>query len=139
VTRRFAHVVPTGARHGTVTIVEGELLVECTTFRREGAYTDARRPDQVEFTRDPEEDLGRRDLTANAMAWDPEAGVLLDPWEGALDVERRVLRAVGEPEARFREDALRPLRVARFTATLDMEPDEALRKALAVLGAPGSG
>ena len=73
------------------------------------------------------------------MAWDPLACVLLDPHGGAIDLERRVLRAVGDPLARFREDALRPLRVARFTATLEMEPDEPLRRALAALGAPGSG
>ena len=139
VTRRFAHVAPTGARHGTVTIVEGGLVAECTTFRREGAYTDARRPDHVEFTADPTEDLARRDLTVNALAWDPEALALLDPHDGALDLERRVLRAVGDPFARFREDALRPLRVARFTATLEMEPDPRLRAALEALGAPHSG
>jgi tRNA nucleotidyltransferase (CCA-adding enzyme) len=139
VTRRFARVEPTGARHGTVTILEAGLVVECTTFRREGAYSDARRPDEVVFTADPVEDLGRRDLTVNALAWDPEAGALLDPHDGALDLERRVLRAVGDPLARFREDALRPLRVARFTATLEMDPDPSLRAALAALAAPGSG
>ncbi len=139
VARRFGHVVPTGLPHGTVTIIEDTLTVECTTFRREGAYTDARRPDHVDFTGDPEEDLGRRDLTVNAMAWDPIPGELLDPHGGALDLERRVLRAVGDPLARFREDALRPLRVARFTATLEMEPDKAMRRALAALGAQGSG
>jgi putative nucleotidyltransferase with HDIG domain len=109
------------------------VVIECTTFRREGAYSDARHPDRVEFTADPVEDLGRRDLTVNALAWDPAVGVLLDPHDGALDLERRVLRAVGEPLARFREDALRPLRVARFTATLEMEPDQPLRVGLAAL------
>ena len=139
VTRRFAHVVPTGLPHGTVTLLEGDWAVECTTFRREGAYSDARRPDRVEFTDDPEADLGRRDLTVNAMAWDPASGELLDPHGGALDLERRILRAVGDPLARFREDALRPLRVARFTATLEIEPDEPLRRALAALAAEDSG
>jgi tRNA nucleotidyltransferase (CCA-adding enzyme) len=139
VTRRFARVVPTGLAHGTVTLIEDGWHIECTTFRREGAYADARRPDHVEFTDDPESDLDRRDLTVNAMAWDPAAGELLDPHGGALDLERRVLRAVGDPLARFREDALRPLRAARFAATLEMEPDEPLRRALAALGAPDSG
>ncbi len=139
VRRRFAHVAPTGLPHGTVTIIEDSGTVECTTFRREGAYSDARRPDRVEFTDDPQADLGRRDLTVNAMAWDPAAGQLLDPHGGAIDLERRVLRAVGDPLARFREDALRPLRVARFTATLEMEPDAPLRRALAALMVPGSG
>jgi putative nucleotidyltransferase with HDIG domain len=122
-----------------VTLVEDGCTVECTTFRREGAYGDARRPDSVDFTADAEEDLGRRDLTVNAMAWDPAAGELLDPHEGALDLERRTLRAVGDPLVRFREDALRPLRAARFTATLEMDPDEALRRALVAFAAPGSG
>jgi len=136
---RFDRVVPTGLAHGTVTIVAEGAIVECTTFRREGAYRDARHPDHVEFTADPEEDLARRDLTVNAMAWDPSTGELLDPHEGTLDLERRVLRAVGDPELRFREDALRPLRAARFSATLEMEPDEALRRGLAALARPGSG
>jgi len=136
---RFPHVAPTGLAHGTVTIVTGGRIVECTTFRREGSYSDARRPDRVEFTADPEEDLSRRDLTVNAMAWDPVVGELLDPHGGAHDLERRRLRAVGEPAERFREDALRPLRVARFTATLEMEPDDALRSALRRLSDPGSG
>src|SRR5439155_25592757 len=127
VATRFAHVVPTGMRHGTVTILEGGVTFECTTFRREGACSDARRPDTVEFTTDPLADLDRRDLTVNALAWDPAAAALLDPHAGALDLERRVLRAVGEPLDRFREDALRPLRVARFAATLEMEPDPPLR------------
>src|SRR5262245_53140741 len=73
------------------------------------------------------------------MAWDPDAGELLDPHGGTLDLERRALRAVGDPELRFREDALRPLRVARFTATLEMEPDGPLRRALSAMAAPDSG
>jgi tRNA nucleotidyltransferase (CCA-adding enzyme) len=136
---RFARVVPIGLRHGTVLVIEGELRIECTTFRREGPYSDARRPDHVEFSRDPLEDLDRRDLTVNALAFDPESGTLLDPHEGALDLERRRLRAVGEPLARFREDALRPLRAARLAATLELEPDDQLREALASLAGGTSG
>jgi putative nucleotidyltransferase with HDIG domain len=130
VVARFDRVEPIGFQHGTVLILEGGLEIECTTFRREGAYSDARRPDQVMFTSDPLEDLDRRDLTVNAMAFDPSTGRLLDPHGGALDLERRVLRAVGDPLARFREDALRPIRAARLAATLEMEPDEALEAAL---------
>ncbi len=126
----FARVEPVGIRHGTVLILEGSLKVECTTFRRESGYADARHPDAVLFTHDPIEDLSRRDLTVNAMAWDPEARRLLDPHGGALDLERRVLRAVGDPERRFREDALRPLRVARLAATLGLEPEPETRAAL---------
>jgi tRNA nucleotidyltransferase (CCA-adding enzyme) len=130
VTRRFERVEPIGLKHGTVLVLFDGLRIECTTLRREGAYADARHPDHVEFTRDPAEDLARRDLTVNALAFDPVSGVLLDPHGGALDLERRVLRAVGDPRARFDEDALRPLRVARLAATLEMEPEPGTRAAL---------
>jgi poly(A) polymerase/tRNA nucleotidyltransferase (CCA-adding enzyme) len=130
VSGRFERVEPIGLKHGTVLIVAGDLLVECTTFRREGEYQDARHPDSVEFTRDPIEDLARRDLTVNAMAYDPESKELLDPHGGALDLERGILRAVGDPVLRFREDALRPLRVARLAAVLEMEPEEKTRASL---------
>ncbi|MEY4070418.1 MAG: hypothetical protein RL721_1032 [Candidatus Eisenbacteria bacterium] len=131
---RFARTEGIGERHGTLLIIEDDTLVECTTFRREGEYSDARRPDEVWFTDDPVEDLARRDLTVNAMAFDPQSGVLLDPFEGARDLRRRILRAVGEPEDRLREDALRALRVARFAATLVMSPDEPTRAALSHVG-----
>ena len=130
VMRRFARVEPVGLRHGTVLVLEEGLAIECTTFRTEGAYADARHPDHVQFTHDPLADLARRDLTVNAMAWDPGTGELLDPHDGALDLERRVLRAVGDPVARFREDALRPLRAARFAATLEMALEPATRAAM---------
>jgi len=127
---RFARTEPIGERHGTVLVLEAGLEVECTTFRREGEYADARRPDRVWFTDDPVEDLARRDLTVNALAFDPVRGELLDPWGGARDLERRRLRAVGEPLDRFREDALRPLRVARLAAVLEMDIEPATRRAL---------
>ena len=130
VSARFERVEPIGLKHGTVLVLYQDLQIECTTFRREGAYADARHPDHVDFTRDPAEDLARRDLTVNAMAFDPVSGVLLDPHGGAFDLERRVLRAVGDPRARFTEDALRPLRVARLAAALEMEPDAETRAAL---------
>lgn len=126
----FARVEPIGERHGTLLVLEPAVTCEVTTFRREGDYADARHPDEVWFTRDPLGDLARRDLTVNALAYDPRSGVLLDPHDGALDLERRCLRAVGDPVARFREDALRPLRLARFAAVLGMQPDEATRAAL---------
>lgn len=128
---RFSRIVGIGESHGTVLILEGALQVECTTFRTEGTYTDARRPDAVHFTRDAIADLARRDLTVNAMAFDPESGVLLDPFGGALDLEARVLRAVGEPLDRLSEDALRALRVARFAAVLEMEVEPRTRAAMA--------
>ncbi|HYM80942.1 MAG TPA: CCA tRNA nucleotidyltransferase [Candidatus Limnocylindria bacterium] len=139
VRERFERVAPTGIEHGTVLILDGPVPIECTTFRREGRYSDARRPDQVVFTDDPLADLDRRDLTVNAIAFDPSSGRLLDPHDGARDLERRRLRAVGDPLDRFREDGLRPLRVARFAATLELEPDQDLLTALGRLGDPDSG
>lgn len=132
VSSRFERVEPVGLRHGTVLVIFEGIRLECTTFRRECGYADARHPDRVEFTRDPGEDLARRDLTVNAMAFDPVSGVLLDPHGGAIDLARGVLRAVGDPRERFREDALRPVRVARLAATLEMEPEPATREALGI-------
>lgn len=135
----FSRVEPTGLVHGTVLILDSDPPIESTTFRREGVYTDARRPDLVAFTSDPLEDLDRRDLTINAMAFDPRSQSFLDPHHGALDLERRRLRAVGDPLDRFREDGLRPLRVARFAATLGMEPDREMEEALVRIADPDSG
>ena len=127
---RFERVEPVGIAHGTVLVLTGGTRIECTTFRREGGYPDARHPEHVEFTRDLRADLARRDLTVNAMAFDPESGALVDPHGGLADLGRRILRAVGDPVERFREDALRPVRAARFAATLEMELDPATRAAL---------
>jgi putative nucleotidyltransferase with HDIG domain len=126
----FPRTEPIGEAHGTVLVLWEGARLEFTTLRREGAYADARHPDQVWFTRDPLEDLARRDLTVNALAFDPLAGELLDPFAGALDLERGVLRAVGDPVVRFREDALRPLRAARLAATLGLTLEPATRAAL---------
>ena len=114
----FDHfAIPTGLRHGTVTVRSGETACEVTTFRTDGDYPDHRHPAAVTFTRSLREDLQRRDLTVNAMAMDVH-GTLHDPFGGQADIRRRVLRCVGEPERRFREDALRILRTLRFSATL---------------------
>ena len=126
----FPHVEPIGIAHGTVLVMLEGLGLECTTFRREGAYADARHPDDVLFTTDLRADLARRDFTVNALAYDPLSGVLVDLHGGLLDLERRRLRAVGEPLARFREDALRPVRAARFVATLEFELESGTRAAL---------
>jgi len=130
VAARFERVEPIGLAHGTVLVLEGDVRIECTTFRREGAYPDARHPEEVRFTRDPLADLARRDLTLNAIAYDPESGTLLDPHGGLADLVAGRLRAVGEPQARFREDALRPLRVARLAAVLEMDVESATRAAM---------
>jgi putative nucleotidyltransferase with HDIG domain len=130
VTALFPRVEPLGVQHGTVLVLLDGLALEVTTFRREGPYEDARHPDRVEFTTELRADLARRDFTINALAFDPHSGVLADPWGGLDDLEERRLRAVGEPLARFREDALRPLRAARFAATLELALEPATRAAL---------
>lgn len=119
----FPRCVPTGIKHGTVTVMSGGGSVEVTAFRAEGGYSDHRRPDSVSFGCPLEADLARRDLTVNAMAMDA-AGEITDPFGGRDDLRRRLLRCVGEPERRFDEDALRMLRTVRFSAQLgfDIEP-----------------
>ena len=116
--------LPTGLQHGTVTVKTEAAGVEVTTFRRDGAYLDSRHPDHVEFTGSLREDLARRDFTVNAMAVNLR-GELADPFGGRADLEAGVLRAVGSPDERFREDALRILRGLRFAARLGfvLEPD----------------
>ena len=114
--------LPTGLRHGTVTVLWQGRSLEITTYRRDGAYSDHRRPDGVDFVLRLEEDLARRDFTVNAMAISPE-GEVIDPFGGRQDLEKRVLRCVGEPERRFREDALRILRLIRFAARLGFSPE----------------
>lgn len=115
-------------RFGTVVVRSGEHEVEVTTYRTETGYTDHRRPDHVAFTDSLHEDLSRRDFTMNAMAWRPgksgSPGELVDPFGGQRDLDARILRAVGEPEERFREDALRMLRAVRFATLLDMRIDD---------------
>jgi tRNA nucleotidyltransferase (CCA-adding enzyme) len=130
VSARFARVVPRGIAHGTVRVIEGDTVLEITTLRRGGAHADARHPDPVEFTADLRADLARRDLTVNALAFDPVSGVLVDAHGGVADLARGVLRAVGDPVERFREDGLRPLRVARLAAQLGLEPEPTTRAAL---------
>ena len=119
VLRLFPSAIPTGLKHGTVTVPTEAGPCEVTTFRIEWGYSDARRPDHVEFVPDLEADLARRDFTVNAIAWDPLGGREVDPFGGRADLEARVLRAVGSPVERFREDGLRPIRAARFSATLE--------------------
>lgn len=107
----------TGTKHGTVTVVCGDDAFEVTTFRIDGAYSDARHPDSVQFVRSLDEDLARRDFTINAMAYHPKRG-LRDPFGGFNDASQRIIRTVGDPSQRFQEDALRILRAARFSSQL---------------------
>jgi tRNA nucleotidyltransferase (CCA-adding enzyme) len=123
VTGLWPEAVPTGIRHGTVTVPLPGGPVEVTTYRAEGPYTDGRRPDWVRFGASLEEDLSRRDFTINAMALDPEAGILVDPFGGEADLGDRSLRTVGDPDRRFKEDGLRPLRGIRLAAVLELAVD----------------
>ncbi len=118
----FPRTIPTGARHGTVTVLSGGESYEVTTYRGEAAYSDGRHPDSVTFLGDIEGDLARRDFTVNAMAMDPETGSIIDPHRGQEDLLGGILRAVGDPLQRFSEDGLRTMRAARFTAVLELEP-----------------
>ncbi len=115
----FPKTIPTGLQHGTVTVCMGEGVenhFEVTTFRIEGKYSDGRRPDEVFFVKNVEDDLARRDLTINAIAFDPIANRFVDPYEGVQDLRLRTIRAVGNSVARFQEDGLRIMRAARFAA-----------------------
>ena len=121
VRRLFPRTAPTGIKHGTVTVLGARGNYEVTTFRRDGKYGDARHPDEVTYAQNVEEDLSRRDFTFNALAYDPSEDKLVDLFGGVEDFERGVVRAVGDPKERFREDGLRPLRAVRLAARFEFE------------------
>ena len=123
------HVVETGLKHGTLTVVLNHVPYEVTTFRVDGAYTDHRHPDSVTFVRDVREDLARRDFTVNAMAYHPQEG-LVDAFGGQEDLRAGVIRCVGEPERRFDEDALRILRALRFASVYGMRIEDGTARAI---------
>lgn len=125
-------VLDIGLKHGTVTVMTDGGPVEITTFRVDGAYTDARHPDSVRFTDRIEEDLSRRDFTVNAMAYHPHRG-LVDPFGGQEDLKRKRIRAVGDPGLRFSEDALRIMRAFRFSAQLGFSVEEKTLAGAAVM------
>lgn len=120
----FRRVIPTGIKHGTVTVHFMKKAIEVTTFRTESDYSDGRHPDKVEYTGHIEEDLSRRDFTMNAMAASLADGHIVDPYGGADDIKARVIRAVGEPCERFMEDGLRPVRAVRFASQLGFKIEE---------------
>ena len=122
-------VYETGIAYGTVTVVVSHHSIEVTTYRCDGEYLDARRPESVQYVSSIEEDLARRDFTVNAMAYHPERG-LLDLFGGQNDLKRRVICAVGDPYLRFTEDALRMLRAIRFACRFSFEIDEQTQQAL---------
>ena len=124
----FEKTVPTGIKHGTVTVIINGVPNEVTTYRTDGEYRDHRRPDSVIFVKSLREDLARRDFTVNAMAYNKKDG-LKDFFGGKQDIQNRILRAVGEPERRFYEDALRILRLFRFSSVLGFNIEENTLKA----------
>lgn len=136
VTRLFKRVIPTGIDHGTVTIPFHDHMIECTTFRTEQGYSDGRHPDSIAYASTIEEDLSRRDFTMNAIAVSLPEGTVIDPFLGRTDIHVKTIRTVGNPDERFAEDGLRPLRAVRFSAqlgfTIDQETLDAIPQALPV-------
>jgi putative nucleotidyltransferase with HDIG domain len=130
---KVGHVIPTGIKHGTVTIRYKNRNFEVTTFRTESTYSDGRRPDKVEFGASIEEDLSRRDFTMNAIAWKLPKGPLIDPFGGVPDIKAGIIRSVGAASDRFNEDGLRPLRGVRFASQLGFKLDDEVLTAI-----PGS-
>lgn len=130
--RIFRRTVDTGIQHGTVTVMVDRTGYEVTTYRIDGEYADGRHPEHVTFTASLLEDLKRRDFTINAMAYSPAEG-LVDEFDGIGDINRRVIRAVGNPVQRFTEDALRMMRAIRFSAQLDYQIDEDTREGIRLL------
>jgi len=134
----FDRTYDTGIDHGTISVSMADPgvtpapsdLFEVTTFRTEGQYSDGRRPDSVAFVTNIDEDLARRDLSINAIAYDPVNDKLIDPFGGLKDLEDKVIRAVGDPDERFAEDGLRTMRVARFSARLGFEVDPGTESAI---------
>jgi poly(A) polymerase len=129
VQKMFKRTYAVGAHFGVVVVLEGDLQFEVATFRSDGAYVDGRRPEGVTFST-PEEDAARRDFTINGMFFDPVAERVIDFVGGRADLEARIIRAIGDPDARFAEDRLRMLRAVRFAATLGFEIERATWEAL---------
>ncbi|KRO26293.1 tRNA nucleotidyltransferase poly(A) polymerase [Pediococcus argentinicus] len=125
----FQRTVDTGIKHGTVMVLDGSESYEITTFRTESGYQDFRRPDHVTFVRSLSEDLKRRDFTINALAL-KEDGTIIDLFNGLSDLEQHLIKAVGDPEERFNEDALRMMRAVRFASQLNFSIEEATQKAI---------
>ena len=132
VKRHFKRTIDTGIKHGTVTVMMGSNSYEVTTYRIDGTYEDSRHPIDVTYTRNLTEDLKRRDFTINSMAYNEREG-LIDVFEGMQDLERKCIRAVGNPKERFGEDALRILRALRFSAQLGYEIEPVTREAICEL------
>ncbi|WP_101772704.1 CCA tRNA nucleotidyltransferase [Peptostreptococcus faecalis] len=126
----FEKTIPTGLKHGTVTVLFGSSHYEVTTYRIDGEYVDMRHPEHVEYSKNIIDDLSRRDFTINAMAYNEEIG-LIDKFNGVEDINKRLVRCVGNPDMRFDEDALRILRAIRFSAKLNFDIEENTYKSIA--------
>ena len=124
----FPKTVPTGIKHGTITVVTDGGNVEITTYRADGEYSDHRTPDQVKFVTKVDADLSRRDFTMNAICYNPKSG-FYDPENGINDIEKGLIRAIGNPEKRFTEDALRIMRAFRFSSQLGFEIEDSTKNA----------
>lgn len=122
-------VIETGIKHGTVTVISNGFPVEITTYREDGAYLDSRHPENVFFTKSLKEDLARRDFTVNAIAYSDKTG-LVDYFGGENDIYNGIIKTVGDPDKRFKEDALRILRALRFSATLGFKIEEGTKEAI---------
>lgn len=130
VMKLFRRVIPTGIKHGTLTVLFKGTTFEVTTFRTEAGYSDGRRPDSVTFAPTIFDDLSRRDFTINAIAYDLLTDTVNDPHGGRKDLTAGIIRAIGEPAERFHEDGLRPLRACRFAAQLGFRVDERTQEAI---------
>ena len=126
----FRRTIPTGIKHGTITVRIGEQSFEVTTYRSESVYQDARHPDSIEFSSSLAEDLSRRDFTINALAYDPLKGKLIDGYHGLRDLQNKVIRAIGKAKERFYEDGLRPVRACRFASVLEFSIEKETYAAL---------
>ncbi len=134
--RANVRTIPTGLKHGTVSVLLDNNTYECTTYRIDGEYNDSRHPENVTFTRNIGDDLGRRDFTINALAGNPlsSENQIVDLFSGVSDIENKTVRCVGNPQKRFSEDALRILRAVRFSAVLGFELDGDTERAAEELG-----
>lgn len=130
VSQLFRRVIPTGVKHGTVTVLFKGEHFEVTTYRADGTYSDGRRPDSVTFAPTIDGDLARRDFTINGIACDLASGRVLDPHGGRRDLKLRIVRAIGDPDERFQEDGLRPVRACRFAAQLGFTIEPATKAAI---------
>ena len=123
------NVIETGIQHGTVTVIIDSTPVEITTYRTESGYSDNRHPDSVNFTTSLMEDCSRRDFTVNAICYNPQKGIV-DYFGGTKDIESRTIRCVGDPDTRFKEEALRKLRAVKFASVLKFEIEENKKTAI---------